>query len=451
MPQDLQINMTSPTYSFRSKKFLLSGALLAVTVVAAPSSALAMDLTGWAWSGGSSAAYMGWINFGNFPGATYGVDEDATGALSGYAWSSNLGWISFNAADVTGCLPGAPQCAPKVDLDSGSATFGRLTGWARACAAFSDPNACVGTVDSGSGGWDGWIALSGTALDTTPYYITQSADCTWSGYMWGSDAIGAISVDGIALDGIPYRISGNDPSLCAGTNNTLAIAVNPSDYPVTLPDTTVTALYTLTNGNSTNTTCQLLDNTGAALGTSSACTGDASGIGGTLSVTAPTTAGGGVYGYSIRATKSGVSAVSNTFTVTVSPAPPSCVENAGQACTAAIANSCGNTDSTILCDGLCPTPSEVTCGETLPTVDITADPERVLQSNFSTRISWSSTNADSCTVSSSPAGLLSSTDPEGQQVVTISRQSVFTITCSNVAGSDTKSKVVNMPIGFEET
>ncbi len=161
-----------------------------------------MPLTGWAWS-----QYMGWISFSGTAdnGAEYGVFEDtATGALSGYAWSSNLGWISFEASDA-----GHP--APAADLES----TGALSGWARACAAFVDKESCSGPLDVNSAGWDGWIALSGVADDGGEYGIVQDSSCKWSGYGWGSDAIGAISASGTAADGSPYGVTGDDPDVCA--------------------------------------------------------------------------------------------------------------------------------------------------------------------------------------------------------------------------------------------
>ena len=47
-------------------------------------------------------------------------------SLTGYAWSSNIGWISFSASDETHPAPVA------------SLTTGSVTGWVRACAAFVD-------------------------------------------------------------------------------------------------------------------------------------------------------------------------------------------------------------------------------------------------------------------------------------------------------------------------
>jgi hypothetical protein len=84
---------------------------------------------------------------------------------------------------------------------------------------------------------------------------------------------------------------------------------------VTLPDSTVYATYTLANGTAANTNCRLLDWQGSPLTNYSSC------IGAQL-VTAPTTAGGGIYGYSIQANKAATGeTVSSSFIVSVSPEP----------------------------------------------------------------------------------------------------------------------------------
>jgi hypothetical protein len=145
--------------------------------------ASALPVTGYAWSDN-----IGWISFSGTTPA-YGVSEDSvTGALSGYAWSDNLGWITFNAAEVFGCPSGA--CAPTVNLSTGN-----ITGWARACSVFASKSLCSGALDGNSGGWDGWIALSAG----NGYAVTQNlSTCAWSGYAWGSDAVGTISMNGVS-------------------------------------------------------------------------------------------------------------------------------------------------------------------------------------------------------------------------------------------------------------
>lgn len=179
---------TDTTFTFQCTGAGGTSSLQSVTVtVGSP-----MSLTGYAWS-----PNIGWISF---QGPGYGVSESkTTGALSGYAWAPNLGWITFNASDGTHPAPVA------------SLTTGIVSGWARSCSAFADRNVCSGALE---GVWDGWIALSGTAIDGTPYGITQSPTCVWSGYAWGSVGIGAISVSGTAADSTTYGVSGDTPSVC---------------------------------------------------------------------------------------------------------------------------------------------------------------------------------------------------------------------------------------------
>ena len=129
--------------------------------------ALAADadrLEGYAWS-----ANVGWLSFschnaGSCGSSNYGVTWDKdTGALSGQAWNSNVGWISFSPGDVAGCPVG--PCLPKI-------VGGVASGWARALS---------GNVEEG---WEGWIHLSGPG-----YGVTQSGT-QLSGFAWGDEVIG---------------------------------------------------------------------------------------------------------------------------------------------------------------------------------------------------------------------------------------------------------------------
>lgn len=133
------------------------------------------NLSGYAWSDN-----IGWLSFnctndGGSCAPDYGVNVDtSTGVFSGYAWSDNIGWVSFNSADMTGC-PSSP-CAPTIDT-----TTGVVTGWAK--------------VLSAGGGWDGWIKLSGTSNDDSTYgasFLGANA----SGYSWGDVVVGWLSWKG---------------------------------------------------------------------------------------------------------------------------------------------------------------------------------------------------------------------------------------------------------------
>ncbi len=129
------------------------------------------ELMGWAWS-----SNIGWISFNsknsNSGGGNYQVIIEDTGALDGYAWSSNIGWIRFNPSE-SGCPTGS--CPPMVNL-----TTGAVTGWAR---VLSDGN---------------WIELSGTnhaspVSNGTGGVTLNTTTKVFNGYAWESDYIGWLS------------------------------------------------------------------------------------------------------------------------------------------------------------------------------------------------------------------------------------------------------------------
>jgi len=109
--------------------------IISKTVVQAYNTSRPSDsqMYGYAWS-----SNIGWISFNNCTSATtgcsgfsYGVSMDPTNIsgyynLSGYAWSSNIGWISFTNGDLSAssCLT---TCQPKVNV-----TTGAFSGWAKA-------------------------------------------------------------------------------------------------------------------------------------------------------------------------------------------------------------------------------------------------------------------------------------------------------------------------------
>ena len=102
------------------------------------------NLSGWAWSDN-----IGWISFNSTTPDpddvyNYGVNiDESTGIFSGYAWSDNIGWISFNEADLTSCPSGT--CRGELDF-----LTDEVSGWAK-------------TINTGDG-WDGWIILRDDAV-----------------------------------------------------------------------------------------------------------------------------------------------------------------------------------------------------------------------------------------------------------------------------------------------
>jgi len=133
-------------------------------------------LSGYAWS-----ENIGWISFNcknnNSCGKVdYKVKVNENKTLSGYAWSENIGWISFNASDLNGC-PSAP-CEARISDDNT-----KITGWARAIR----PKIPEGQT---LGGWEGWIKLSGSGYGLGITEITPSPNSSVkkyeiSGFAWG--------------------------------------------------------------------------------------------------------------------------------------------------------------------------------------------------------------------------------------------------------------------------
>lgn len=141
-----------------------------------------LPLSGYAWS-----SNIGWIGFNGLiqGGGTYGVKlDDITGNLSGYAWSSNIGWISFekNDVNISGLCSDYPNCQAKIPLAGGT-----MTGWARALSA------------KAINGWDGMIKFGpGSAVWSGVQADTE--DGKLSGYAWGDDVVGWISMSGAGYE-----------------------------------------------------------------------------------------------------------------------------------------------------------------------------------------------------------------------------------------------------------
>jgi len=129
------------------------------------------NLAGWAWSDN-----VGWVSFNctndsSCATVDYGVNENGDGSLVGYAWSPTVGWIEFGGLSNFPSGSGTTAANAKV-------TGGNLTGWAQAVGA--DGN-----------GWDGWISLSGTS----PTYGVTLSGSSFAGYSWGGAVIGWLSFD----------------------------------------------------------------------------------------------------------------------------------------------------------------------------------------------------------------------------------------------------------------
>lgn len=115
----------------------------------------AANLSGYAWS-----SNIGWIKFS---GANYGVTMSDAGNFSGSAWSPNIGWLIFNG-----------QRARTI-------------------------------------GWDGEVRMRGSR-----YAVTPDADnCHLQGWAWGSEVIGWVHFSGpnyaVSIDGCAPIVATNPP------------------------------------------------------------------------------------------------------------------------------------------------------------------------------------------------------------------------------------------------
>jgi hypothetical protein len=204
------------------------------------------DLSGWAWS-----SNIGWVSFNctdtNSCGTSpYKVTVATStgsdiGTLSGYAWSTNIGWIKF-AGDGTSAHPN-----PEVNLITGA-----VTGDIRACAGTVN-NDCTGA--DRADGWDGWARLSD---NTSPYYQTSRPDGsggityipksgTFVGAGWGGENIGWFSFMTNIAPGVKCNTCGSAP-----TNLTAVCQFNPSVF--TIPSSGATTYITPSVGTFTGGT-----------------------------------------------------------------------------------------------------------------------------------------------------------------------------------------------------
>lgn len=144
-------------------------------------------LTGYAWS-----SNIGWISFScenedpqicdTHPDYDVHINLSIIGDnMSGYAWSLNIGWINF---DPTSGYPELPSYSARINAVAPIVCPSALevNGWIRAL--------------SNGGGWDGWIKMAGTADNGSHYGVCVSSDLqSLVGYAWGGDTVGWIQFD----------------------------------------------------------------------------------------------------------------------------------------------------------------------------------------------------------------------------------------------------------------
>lgn len=157
-------------------------------------------LTGWGWS-----SNIGWVSFNCKTAEGVATEADCAkkywvannaGVLNGYAWSSNIGWIDFGPSGGYPSGNGTQAVSARLTTNGDG-----LIGWARACSVFVDTDNCAGTLKPAEdrGGWDGWISMAGTSVAGGTYGVTRAPAgenaFRYSGYAWGSLVTGWLTFD----------------------------------------------------------------------------------------------------------------------------------------------------------------------------------------------------------------------------------------------------------------
>jgi len=160
-------------------------------------------LSGWAWS-----SNVGWVSFNSnntgAGGGTYDVAMDSSGNLSGYAWSSNSGWISFNS--LVNSSDG--KCPTETSVQSGdvatncrarvNTTTGAVYGWARAIAGCQSDNwngsACVGVGPGKDNGVSGSNTSNITSANYTWTRQPAAGNKWWDGFAASGDGKKLVAV-----------------------------------------------------------------------------------------------------------------------------------------------------------------------------------------------------------------------------------------------------------------
>ena len=169
-----------------------------------PVSAENGNVSGYAWSSN--------IGLISFSGSNYGVNIDSNGKFSGYAQSNSIGWISFNESDTDIPLSNDPcaddSCIAKA---TPSGQLGKsdvaIYGWARACGIPPEGS----EIQCGGDGWDGWIRFDhGQANEV---YVDANGE--FHGWAWGGDVIGWISFNcADASESYPFICDSEGGDIC---------------------------------------------------------------------------------------------------------------------------------------------------------------------------------------------------------------------------------------------
>jgi len=188
-------------YNKFKKIFFLIFVVLFFSFLGANNAMATGNVYGWAWT-----ENIGWISFNDVGlksdgtesadptglaipaginssdphfGIHYGVNIEENGELTGYAWSENIGWIKFNDnydSTYDDGYPAPPYNSVQTGLDG---TGYPLSGWARACSVFA--SGCSGALNLNRGGWDGWIKMQDGAYIDSKFDPAQFRNWVWGG------------------------------------------------------------------------------------------------------------------------------------------------------------------------------------------------------------------------------------------------------------------------------
>jgi hypothetical protein len=158
-----------------------------------------LNATGGYWTSGAT-----WCSTNNYSV----VLDSVTGVTSGHAWSPNVGWISFDAADIAGQCPTSVYASVPATFSSTSG-LAQIFGWARVLS---------GTGTTGvSAGTDGCISFGSLASEWNLMYNFSASsitlpsggvipahsfsDCTAAHPLcaWGDTTLGWVSFSGVSI------------------------------------------------------------------------------------------------------------------------------------------------------------------------------------------------------------------------------------------------------------
>jgi hypothetical protein len=160
------------------------------------------------------------------------TEADITNTVQGYAWASNIGWVSLNNCDDVNdedtCGPISYGVNYDPDSNSWSGTgWNDNIGWINFGVAGPGPGQWAKAViggQQGSGGWDGWISLDRVQLpsDEPGTFFT---DFGWNGENDDADADADMGIGWMDYSWAQYVTPDED---CVYNPSSLRLEASPS-------------------------------------------------------------------------------------------------------------------------------------------------------------------------------------------------------------------------------